>query len=92
MHLAESRNIDLASAVQDAEDRYATANPLSYRRWIEASRAMPGGNTRTTLHFSPYPLGIAGGAGARLTDLDGHVYTDLLGDYTAGLCHSKLQV
>ena len=46
---------------------------------------MPGGNTRTTIHQPPFPLTIARGEGARLTDVDGHEYVDFLGEYTAGL-------
>ncbi len=46
---------------------------------------MPGGNTRTTLFYSPFPLTMAAADGCRLTDVDGHTYVDLLGDYTAGL-------
>lgn len=46
---------------------------------------MPGGNTRTTLFHTPFPLTMAFADGCRLTDLDGHTYVDLLGDYTAGL-------
>ena len=45
----------------------------------------PGGNTRTTIHQPPFPLTIIRGEGARITDADGHEYTDLLGEYTAGL-------
>jgi glutamate-1-semialdehyde 2,1-aminomutase len=46
---------------------------------------MPGGNTRTTLFHPPFPLTMRSGAGCRLTDVDGHEYVDLLGEYTAGL-------
>ena len=46
---------------------------------------MPGGNTRSVLHVPPFPLTIVRGEGARLTDADGHVYLDFLGEYTAGL-------
>ena len=46
---------------------------------------MPGGNTRSVLHHPPFPLTFVGGAGAVLTDADGHDYIDFLGDYTAGL-------
>ncbi len=37
------------------------------------------------MYFSPFPLGIARGEGARLYDLDGHAYVDFLGEYTAGI-------
>jgi glutamate-1-semialdehyde 2,1-aminomutase len=33
----------------------------------------------------PFPLTIVRGDGARLLDVDGHVYVDFLGEYTAGL-------
>ena len=66
-------------------NRFVAANPRSRAAHEQAARAMPGGNTRTTLFYSPFPLTMATAAGCRLTDLDGHTYVDLLGDYTAGL-------
>jgi glutamate-1-semialdehyde 2,1-aminomutase len=72
-------------ALEKIRDRYVAANPRSRAAHEEAARVLPGGNTRTTLFYSPFPLTMAGGAGCRLTDLDGHTYVDLLGDYTAGL-------
>ena len=41
-------------------------------RFEEAAGPMPGGNTRTVLHFSPFPLGFAKGEGCFVEDLDGH--------------------
>src|SRR4051794_24323161 len=82
---AVRRNQDLASAVRDAEERYTRANPES-RRLAEAARAtMPGGNTRTTLFYAPFPLAMRSGAGSRLTDVDGHAYTDFVNEHTAGV-------
>ena len=78
-------NFDLATALADAERRFAAANPKSERRVKDAAGAMPGGNTRTVLHYSPFPAAFAKGEGQRLTDIDGHVYTDFLGEYSAGL-------
>jgi glutamate-1-semialdehyde 2,1-aminomutase len=46
---------------------------------------MPGGNTRSVLYSDPFPLAFARGEGARLWDVDGHRYTDLLGEFTAGV-------
>lgn len=46
---------------------------------------MPGGNTRSVLHFDPFPFRVATAHGPYLTDIDGHTYVDLLGNYTAGL-------
>jgi glutamate-1-semialdehyde 2,1-aminomutase len=80
-----SRNSDLNAALAEAEARFVAANGASRERHQQARNAMPGGNTRTVLHYDPFPLAWAKGEGNRLTDLDGHVYTDFLGEYTAGL-------
>lgn len=78
-------NADLQAAIAEAEARYAAANPKSQARQQAAARAMPGGNTRTVLHYTPFPLAWAAGKANHLTDLDGHDYLDFLGEYTAGL-------
>jgi glutamate-1-semialdehyde 2,1-aminomutase len=78
-------NVSLPSALAEARERYVAANPASLAAHVEATAAMPGGNTRTVLFHSPFPLAMARGVGARLWDVDGHEYTDLLGEYTAGL-------
>ncbi|MEP7171909.1 MAG: aspartate aminotransferase family protein [Aestuariivirga sp.] len=79
------RNQELASVLQDAETRYMGANPKSLKLNVEAQANLPGGNTRTTVHYSPFPLYIASGAGSRLTDVDGHSYIDFVNEYTAGV-------
>ena len=54
---------------------------------------MPGGNTRTVLHFDPYPFRVASAHGAGVTDIDGHHYIDFCGNYSAGLLgHSPAPV
>jgi glutamate-1-semialdehyde 2,1-aminomutase len=78
-------NVDLASAAAEAAALYTDANPKSLQRHRAAAESMPGGNTRTVLFFTPYPLCFVRGAGARLWDVDGHEYVDFLGEYTAGL-------
>ena len=79
------RNQELASVLQDAETRYLSANPRSAKLNSEAQDHLPGGNTRTTVHFSPFPLYMAKGEGSRLTDVDGHSYIDFINEYTAGV-------
>jgi glutamate-1-semialdehyde 2,1-aminomutase len=78
-------NADLQAAIAEAEARFIAANPKSMARQEAAQRAMPGGNTRTVLHYTPFPLAWTAGKANRLTDLDGHDYLDFLGEYTAGL-------
>ncbi|MDX2005339.1 MAG: aspartate aminotransferase family protein [Meiothermus sp.] len=75
----------LETAIGQAHRRYVQANPKSLEYHREAAQVLPGGNTRTVLHFAPYPLRFVKGEGSRLFDLDGHEYTDFLGEYTAGI-------
>ena len=75
----------LNHAIEDARSRYASANPLSQAADENAARYLPGGNTRTVLHFEPFPLTMVEGEGAELTDLDGHRYIDMVGEYSAAL-------
>jgi len=78
-------NFDLATALKDSERRFTAANPKSEQRARKAAESMPGGNTRTVLYYSPFPVAFSKGEGQHLTDIDGHVYTDFLGEYSAGL-------
>jgi glutamate-1-semialdehyde 2,1-aminomutase len=75
----------LAALVDEERRAFAERNPESRRLHEEARRFLPGGQTRTILAHEPFPLTFVRGAGAVLTDADGHEYLDLLGDYTAGL-------
>ena len=75
----------LDKALEDARARYVAARPGSAAIQEEAERWLPGGNTRTVLWFDPFPFRAARAWDCFLEDVDGHVYVDLLGEYTAGL-------
>lgn len=75
----------LESAIADARSRYVSLNPLSGAADRKAERYLPGGNTRSVLHFDPFPLTMVKGDGAAVWDLDGHRYIDFVGEYSAGL-------
>jgi glutamate-1-semialdehyde 2,1-aminomutase len=64
---------------------YAAAHPRSHAAQESAERFLPGGNTRSVLFFPPFPLFIARGAGAEVEDIDGYVYLDCVGEFSAGL-------
>jgi glutamate-1-semialdehyde 2,1-aminomutase len=75
----------LQQAIADVRERYVSANPLSMEADRRAETYLPGGNTRTVLHFDPFPLTMVSGEGAELVDLDGHRYIDFVCEYSAGL-------
>jgi glutamate-1-semialdehyde 2,1-aminomutase len=79
------RNTDLEASLETAKETYVTAAPASLARYIKAGTVMPGGNTRTVLHYAPFPLAMIRAEGCRLWDADGREFIDFLGEYTAGL-------
>ena len=81
--MQNARRLD--QALDAAIAGFTAANPGSARRLREAETFMPGGNTRSVLFYAPFPLCMVKGWGARLQDADGHIYVDMLGEYTAGL-------
>lgn len=72
-------------ALAEAHSTYTHLNPSSLQAHQSARQHLPGGNTRTVLHANPFPITFASGNGCTLTSLDGHTYTDFLGEYTAGI-------
>jgi len=82
---AVRRNRTLDDALLEARATYAARRPKSKAQHEAARTVMPGGNTRTVLYYGPFPICAARGEGAFLTDIDGHRYLNLLGEYTAGI-------
>jgi len=64
-------------------DDYKAKTSRSRQMFEEALRVMPGGNSRTTTFFDPYPFFITRGAGARIWDADGAERLDFNGNYTS---------
>jgi glutamate-1-semialdehyde 2,1-aminomutase len=69
--------------VVDPESVYLRTTPTSRSLHERAVAVMPGGTTRTTTYFDPYPLYIERGEGCRVWDADGTERIDMLGNYTA---------
>ncbi len=78
----------------DAVERvYLERNRRSAELYARAQRVLPGGNSRTTVFFSPYPFYAVRGEGCRVWDADGNVRVDFLNNYTAlilGHAHPKV--
>ena len=69
--------------LENAINDYKAKTSGSRQLFEEALRVMPGGNSRTTTFFDPYPFYIARGEGARIWDVDGAERLDFNGNYTS---------
>jgi glutamate-1-semialdehyde 2,1-aminomutase len=57
--------------------------PGSAALYERAERVLPGGDTRQSVFFRPYPLFLDGGQGAYVEDVDGNRYLDCCNCWTA---------
>lgn len=71
------RAADVASGLEEAIADYSRENPGSARCRETASAVLPGGSTRSSYHFAPFPLVLTSGAGDRVIDVDGRERLDL---------------
>ncbi|MEU6611611.1 aspartate aminotransferase family protein [Streptomyces shenzhenensis] len=75
---------------QSELDTYLAQTSTSRALSDRARALLPGGTTRDSTFREPYPIYIASGAGARITDADGRSRLDLIVNYTSlilGHCH-----
>ncbi|UCF97268.1 MAG: aspartate aminotransferase family protein [Spirochaetaceae bacterium] len=60
----------------------------------EATRSLPGGDTRQSVYFYPYPTYMVRGEGCYIFDQDGNQYIDYMNNYTSlfhGHNHRKIR-
>jgi glutamate-1-semialdehyde 2,1-aminomutase len=75
--------MDFETAFAQAKRDYLLRTSSSQKVFEKAGQVMPGGDTRTTAFYKPYPLSISRAEGPTLYDADGNAYTDFLNNYTA---------
>ena len=69
----------MSSAAWEREVRqYVAKTPKSRALQAEAARVMPGGSSRGTAYFAPYPFFAEGGEGHYVYDVDGNRYLDFM--------------
>ncbi len=62
---------------------YPDPTSRSHGLYQRALSSLPGGNTRTTVFMTPYPIYAARGAGCRVFDVDGNEYIDCINNFTS---------
>ncbi len=61
---------------------YTAANPKSKKLHERAAAFMPGGDTRNSIFWNPFPVYVTHADGVQLTDADGNVRTDFVNNMT----------
>ncbi|TMI78685.1 MAG: aspartate aminotransferase family protein, partial [Bacillati bacterium ANGP1] len=64
-------------------EEYLSRNRRSKELHERARSALPGGVTRTSVYFDPFPPYVARGLGSRITDIDGNERIDFSNNYTS---------
>lgn len=76
-------NTQVVPAVSREEEVYRLRTPASARFFAEAREYLPGGDSRSTLFYPPYPAVFDRGEGCRVVDLDGNVLLDFTGNHSS---------
>lgn len=71
------------TTTQQRRERYRSDASQSARLHERAVDVMPGGNSRTTVHFDPFPPYASTGRGCVIVDADGEERLDFLNNYTS---------
>jgi glutamate-1-semialdehyde 2,1-aminomutase len=73
----------IVPAISSEEEVYRLRTPASRRFLSEAREYLPGGDSRSTLFYRPYPAVMDRGEGCWLTDLDGNRLLDFTGNHSS---------
>ena len=63
-------------------ERYLELTPKSRAAWEEAKRYLPGGDSRNSIFWEPYPIFVEEASGAHVVDTDGTDRLDFIGTMT----------
>jgi glutamate-1-semialdehyde 2,1-aminomutase len=74
---------DIGAALHRVSKEYLDRNPRSMEMADRAARVLPGGTTRTTTFFAPFPPVLVAGEGSEIVDADGNRRVDYLNNYTS---------
>lgn len=72
----------MSGGLEAIQEAYFAWSDTSRKLMEPARRYLPGGDTRTTAHYLPYPVFMERGEGCRLYDVEGHEYLDFMNNFT----------
>ena len=73
---------DVSESLAAEQARYVEANAGSSAKHNEASRWLPGGDTRNSIFWGPFPIYVSRAEGSRIVDVDGNERVDFINNMT----------
>ena len=80
--MVQAEKSEMTSSLAKEIASYSALNPISAGLHKKASKFMPGGDTRNSIYWDPFPIYITSGDGTTLTDADGNQRTDFVNNMT----------
>jgi len=84
----------ISVGIEEIRNRYFEKTKRSRELNVKAANFLPGGDTRTSVFFEPYPPYMVRGKGCQIFDADGNQYLDYMNNYTTlihGHDHPKIR-
>jgi glutamate-1-semialdehyde 2,1-aminomutase len=72
----------MTDALQNEIDRYVKQNPGSAALHERAAKVMPGGDSRNSIWWAPFPVYLTSGRGTKIYDVDGNERVDMVNNMT----------
>ncbi len=73
---------DISESLRTERARYVASNSGSNAKHEQAKRYLPGGDTRNSIYWAPFPIYISRAEGSRITDVDGNERVDFINNMT----------
>ena len=73
---------DVSESLRAERARYVAANAGSSAKHEEAKRWLPGGDTRNSIFWGPFPIYVSGANASRIVDVDGNERVDFINNMT----------
>ena len=72
----------ISESVRAEQARYVASNAGSGAKHEEAKRWLPGGDTRNSIYWGPFPIYVSRAEGSRIVDIDGNERVDFINNMT----------
>lgn len=75
-------NHNISESVRAEKARYVASNAGSQAKHEQAKQYLPGGDTRNSIYWGPFPIYVSQADGSTITDIDGNERVDFINNMT----------